>query len=77
MMGERAPDWAQASVTREDIERLASQIAELREAVERHEASLRMGLTRMGQLQAELDLVRSAWSSSGTGASLPGPGKAL
>ena len=49
-------------VTRADMERLERQIAELRAMTERHEASLKMGLTRMGQLQADIDLIRAAWT---------------
>ena len=48
--------------TREDIDRLSRAIVALTEAVDRHEASLKLGLTRMGQIQAELDLIRSAWA---------------
>jgi len=53
---------ASAAVTRTDIERLERQLAELKAAVERHDASLRMGLTRMAQLQADIDLIRAAWT---------------
>jgi hypothetical protein len=48
--------------TRADVERLERQLAELRAAIERHDASLKMGLTRMGQLQADIDLIRAAWT---------------
>jgi hypothetical protein len=48
--------------TLDDIARLSRQIAELTAAVERHDASLKMGLTRMGQLQADIDLIRGAWA---------------
>jgi hypothetical protein len=49
-------------VTRADLERLEKQLAEMRAAIERHEASLKLGLKRMGQLQADIDLIRAAWS---------------
>jgi len=55
---------ASAAVTRTDIERLERQLAELKAAVERHDASLRMGLTRMAQLQADIDLIRAAWAKT-------------
>jgi uncharacterized coiled-coil protein SlyX len=48
------------TATRTDIQRIERQIAELRTAIERHDASLRMGLTRMGQLQSEIDSIRAA-----------------
>ena len=52
----------QGRATREDVERLTREIAQLREALERHDASLKMGLTRMGQLQNDIDMIRSAWT---------------
>jgi hypothetical protein len=48
--------------TRDDIDRLSRQIAALTAAIERHDASLKMGLTRMGQLQADIDVIRGAWA---------------
>ena len=48
--------------TRQEVERLSRQIADLTAAIERHDASLKMGLTRMGQLQADIDSIRSAWA---------------
>jgi len=53
--------------TLDDIDRLSRQIAELTAAVERHDASLKMGITRMGQLQADIDAVRNAWTKTKTG----------
>ena len=61
MSGQVSPS-AEGLATREAIERLSRQIAELKAAVERHDASLKLGLTRMGQLQADIDLIRSAWA---------------
>jgi hypothetical protein len=61
-MSATAPNSKQGVATREDIERLSREVAELSAAVARHEASLRMGLTRMGQLQADIDLIRGAWA---------------
>jgi uncharacterized protein YejL (UPF0352 family) len=49
-------------VTRADIERLEKQLADMKAAIERHDASLKLGLKRMGQLQADIDLIRAAWS---------------
>ena len=58
-----APQQPEYSVAlRDEIERLSRQIAELTATVERHEASLKMGLTRMGQLQNDIDMIRSAWA---------------
>jgi hypothetical protein len=54
-------------VTAADIDRLSGQIAELTAAIERHETSLKMGLTRMGQLQADIDRIRSASAKLKTG----------
>ena len=48
--------------TRDDIDRLSRQIAALAAAIDRHDASLKMGLTRMGQLQADIDVIRGAWA---------------
>jgi hypothetical protein len=55
---------ASAAVTQGDIERLERQLAKLQAAIERHDASLRMNLTRMAQLQADIDLIRAAWSKT-------------
>jgi hypothetical protein len=52
---------ANRPVTRADIERLEKQLAQVMAAVERHEASLKLGLKRMGHLQADVDLIRAAW----------------
>lgn len=52
----------QGLAPRDEIDRLSREIAALTAVVERHEASLKMGLTRMGQLQADIDAVRSAWA---------------
>jgi hypothetical protein len=52
----------QGLVTREEVERLSRQIADLRAAVERHDASLKLGLTRMAHIQADIDIIRSAWA---------------
>jgi hypothetical protein len=52
----------QGLATRDDIERLSRQIAELTAAIERHDKSLQTGLTRMGQLQNDIDMIRSAWA---------------
>jgi hypothetical protein len=48
--------------TRADIERLSQQIADLTAAVERHDKALKTGMTRMGQLQHDIDTVRAAWA---------------
>jgi hypothetical protein len=48
--------------TRDDIDRLSREVAEIKAMVERHDASLKMGLTRMGQLQADIDRIRNAWA---------------
>jgi uncharacterized protein YejL (UPF0352 family) len=53
---------ATTPVTRADIERLEKQLADMKAAIERHDASLKLGLKRMGQLQADIDLIRAAWS---------------
>ena len=53
---------ATASLTRADIERLEKQLADMKAAIERHDASLKLGLKRMGQLQADIDLIRAAWA---------------
>jgi uncharacterized small protein (DUF1192 family) len=50
-----------------DVDRLSRQIAELTAAIERHERSLKMGLTRMGQLQADIDRIRTASAKLKTG----------
>ena len=38
------------------------EIAELRAAIERHDKALQTGMTRMGQLQQDIDSIRSAWA---------------
>jgi uncharacterized protein YejL (UPF0352 family) len=53
---------AHTPVTRADIERLEKQLADMNAAIERHDASLKLGLKRMGQLQADIDLIRAAWA---------------
>ena len=58
----RHPVPENTPATKADIQRLERAIAELRAAVERHDTSLKMGLTRMGQLQADIDVVRAAWT---------------
>ena len=53
---------AATPATRADVERLEKQLAEVKAAIERHESSLKLGLKRMGQLQADIDLIRAAWA---------------
>jgi hypothetical protein len=62
------PHYRHELATHEDLDRLTRQIAELTAAIERHDASLKMGLTRMGQLQADIDRIRTAWSKLKTDA---------
>ena len=70
-----APDEPLA--TRDDLRRLESELAELRDAVARLLREQQVHFTRMAQLQADIDLIRSAWSKikppDVTGASYTGP----
>jgi hypothetical protein len=56
------PHASPGLATRDDIDRLSRELAEIKAIVERHDASLKMGLTRMGQLQADIDQIRNAWT---------------
>jgi len=48
--------------TRDDIYRLERQIEALKAALERHDREIQMHVTRMGQLQADIDVIRAAWT---------------
>ena len=48
--------------TPEDIQRIESQIADLKAVLDRHSKELATQLTRIAQLQADIDLIRAAWS---------------
>jgi len=61
------PHHGDELATHHDLDRLTRQIAELTAAIERHDASLKMGLTRMGQLQADIDRIQNAWAKLKTG----------
>jgi hypothetical protein len=53
----------QSPATRDDIRRLGRQIADLTAALERHEHELQLQMTRTAQVQADMDLIKSAWST--------------
>jgi hypothetical protein len=50
-------------VTRADIDRLSREIAELRDAVDRLTRAHQIEGTRTGQLQADMDRIRKAWTA--------------
>jgi hypothetical protein len=52
----------QPLVTRADIDRLVDAIAELTKSVERLAREHQTQVTRTGQLQADIDLIRAAWT---------------
>lgn len=49
--------------TRADIYRLERQVADLKAALERYEHELNVQVTRTAQVQADMDLIKSAWSA--------------
>jgi DNA-directed RNA polymerase specialized sigma24 family protein len=55
----RVPD--QTPAMPEEIQRLQRQVADLQALVEQHGRDIQMHVTRMGQLQADIDLIRAAW----------------
>jgi hypothetical protein len=63
---QKEPSTDQPLATRDDIRRLERDLIDLRLAVERNTKELSVQLTRIGQLQAEMDLVRSAWTKAKT-----------
>jgi hypothetical protein len=67
-MSAQLPDPSHGLAMRDDIDRLSREIAEVKAMVERHDGSLKMGLTRMGQLQADIDRIRNAWAKLRTDA---------
>jgi hypothetical protein len=54
------PDGSLAA--RHEVERLAREIVELKAAVERLERQNLTQITRVGQLQADIDAIRAAWA---------------
>ena len=47
---------------RDDIQRLEREIQELRTVLDQHHRELAVQLTRIAQVQADLDLIRAAWT---------------
>ena len=56
------PPTDKSPATRDDIQRLERQIAELRSLIERHEREIQLQVTRTGQLQADIDIISGAWA---------------
>ena len=52
----------QPLATREDVQRLQAQIAELVKLLDRVAHDQQIQFTRIAQLQADLDVVRGAWN---------------
>jgi hypothetical protein len=62
-MADRAsPSVDQLFATRAETDRLAGQIADLRVAVERLAREHQIEVARAGQLQADMDRIRTAWA---------------
>jgi hypothetical protein len=53
----------QSPAPRDDIQRLERQIADLKAALDRHEHELEVQMLRTAQVQADMDLIQSAWST--------------
>jgi hypothetical protein len=56
------PPTDAATVTRDDLRRVAQEIDSLRGTVEQMAKDQQVQFTRIAQLQADIDVVRSAWT---------------
>jgi septal ring factor EnvC (AmiA/AmiB activator) len=57
-----SPHPDQATATRDDVQRLERHIADLKATVARLEHDLQIQFTRTSQVQADIDLIRAAWT---------------
>ena len=48
--------------TLDDIRRIERELAEIRKLLEKHTHDLHIQLTRIAQLQGDLDVIRGAWT---------------